>query len=160
MGTIGTTYIICGFLYIIACVMDGHDVKPLWKKWVGGKLEKAANYFFPIKYVTETKVKYLPIEPPTPFERCDYDRINFDGKKIKATGIITEQDMLDALSPVSYRMDEAVPRLIRERKSRCIHAICDKIANGEYITVEVDRETQYPSILVSAWVYVGKKRKI
>ena len=81
METIATTYIICGVLYIIACVMDGQDVKPLWKKWVSRRLEKSANYFFPIKYVTETKYKYVPINTPSPFEHCDYNHLTFNAEK-------------------------------------------------------------------------------
>ena len=158
MITLATTYIICGVLYIIACVMDGQDVKPLWKKWVGKRLERAANYFFPIKYVSETKYKYVPINTPSPFEHCDYDHLTFNAEKIHATHLITETDMRDVLSFVEYRREDAVQRLIRERKSRCVHAICQKIADGGYITVEEDRRTRYPNILIRAWVYVGKKR--
>lgn len=31
---------------MIACIMDGPDVKPLWKKWLGTKLANVANYYY------------------------------------------------------------------------------------------------------------------
>lgn len=38
-------------LYTLACIADGPDVKPLWKKWLGGKLERMANKYYPIQYI-------------------------------------------------------------------------------------------------------------
>lgn len=37
-------------LYTLACIADGPDVKPKWKKWLGKKLEKMANRCYPIQY--------------------------------------------------------------------------------------------------------------
>lgn len=45
LTSIGIAYIVCGFLYLIACVMDGPDVKPLWKKWMGFKFYGFAKYY-------------------------------------------------------------------------------------------------------------------
>lgn len=38
-------------LYTLACIADGPDVKPVWKKWLGKRLEKMANRYYPIQYV-------------------------------------------------------------------------------------------------------------
>lgn len=38
-------------LYMLGCIADGPDVKPKWKKWLGGKLERMANKYYPIQYV-------------------------------------------------------------------------------------------------------------
>ena len=38
-------------LYTLACIADGPDVKPIWKKWLGKRLEKMANKYYPIQYV-------------------------------------------------------------------------------------------------------------
>lgn len=48
--TIAVIYITLGVLYTIACVMDGQDVKPLWKRWLGSKLESYADKLKPIDY--------------------------------------------------------------------------------------------------------------
>lgn len=37
-------------LYTIACCLDGPDLKPKWKRWLGAKLEQKANELKPIKY--------------------------------------------------------------------------------------------------------------
>lgn len=38
-------------LYTLGCIADGPDVKPKWKKWLGGKLERVADSLYPIQYV-------------------------------------------------------------------------------------------------------------
>lgn len=48
--TIAVIYITLGVLYTIACVLDGQDVKPLWKRWLGSKLENYADKLKPINY--------------------------------------------------------------------------------------------------------------
>lgn len=160
MTTIGTIYIACGILYAIACVMDGQDVKPQWKKWVGKKLEKAANYFFPINYVTKTKVvkEYVPLPSPTPFERCDYDHLTFDAVKVASRAIITESDLMTAMWHMPYPKSDIANVLINENKSKCLNAIFRQIAAEDVVNFEVDRETARPNIIVRAWMYVGKKR--
>ena len=113
----GITYIVCGILYTIACVMDGQDVKPLWNRWAGKKLEKAANYFSPIKYVTETK--YVPMPLPTPFERCNYDHLTFDAVKVQSQAMISEGDFMMALRHMPYQKKDIANILIKDNKSKC-----------------------------------------
>lgn len=160
MITIGTIYIVCGIIYTIACVMDGQDVKPLWKKWVGKKLEKAANYFFPIKYITDTKVvkEYVPLPSPTPFERCDYDHVTFDAVKVESQATIMESDLMMAFGHVPYPKSDIANILINENKRECFNAIFRKIAAENVVNFDIDRETQRPNIIVRAWMYVGRKR--
>lgn len=160
MTTIGTIYIVCGIIYLIACVMDGQDVKPLWKKWVGKKLEKAANYFFPINYVTKTKVvkEYVPLPSPTPLERCDYDRLNFDAEKVASQTMITESDLMMAFIHTPHQKKDITNILIKENKSKCLNAIFRKIAEENVVNFEIDRETRRPNIIVRAWMYIGKNR--
>ena len=159
--TIAIIYITLGVLYTIACIMDGQDVKPLWKKWVGNKLEKAANYFFPIKYITDTKVvkEYVPLPSQTPFERCDYDHVTFDAVKVQSQAMITESDLMMASCHMPYPKKDIANILLKENKSKCLNAIFRKLAAEEVVNFEVDRETARPSIIVRAWLYVGKKRR-
>ena len=44
------TIFILFVLYTLACIADGPDVKPLWKRWLGRKLEGFANELKPIDY--------------------------------------------------------------------------------------------------------------
>lgn len=55
---IGIAYFVCGFIYLIACIMDGQDLKPLWKKWLGLKLADIADLYYPIDYCIMPKCKY------------------------------------------------------------------------------------------------------
>ena len=160
METFGTLYIVCGIIYTIACITDGQDVKPLWKRWVGKNLEKASNYFFPIKYVTETKVvkEYVPVPSPTPWQRCDYDHLTFDAVKVQSNAMITESDLMMAFMHTHYQKKDVVELLINENKSKCFNAIFRKIAAEDVVNFDVDKETARPNILVRAWLYVGKKR--
>lgn len=142
--------------------MDGQDIKPLWKKWVGNKLEKAANYFFPIKYVTETKVvkEYVPLPSPTPWERSDYDHVTFDAVKVASQAMITEGDLLMAYRHMPYQKSDFMNMVINENKSECFNAIFRKIAAENVVNFEIDRETARPNIIVRAWLYVGKKKEL
>ena len=45
------TIFILFVLYTLACIADGPDVKPIWKKWLGKRLERMANKYYPIQYV-------------------------------------------------------------------------------------------------------------
>ena len=155
MNTLGVAYTICGILYIIACVMDGQDVKPLWKKWVSRRLEKAANYFFPIKYVTETK--YIPLASPTPWERDGFDYTTFDARKIQCVSKICETDIADEL--LRYGNNGInLDCMIAQRMRYCMNSIFDTIRQENFINFAVDRESAYPNILIRAWLHVGKKR--
>lgn len=152
---IGIAYIACGIVYMMASIMDGQDIKPLWKKWLGKRLEKAANRFFPIEYVIDTK--YIHVPSPSPFERCSYDHMTFDAQKIESNYLITEQELFELYMRMPFGNKDVVERIITERKKACIRAIFDKVS--DYVSYEVDRESHRPSIIVRAWLYVGKKRK-
>ncbi len=45
-------------LYTLACIADGPDVKPLWKRRLGWKLERWANGLKPIDYCQMVSCKY------------------------------------------------------------------------------------------------------
>lgn len=56
--TIAIIYITLGILYLLACIADGQDVKPLWKRWLGGKLERYADRLKPIDYCNMRMCRY------------------------------------------------------------------------------------------------------
>jgi hypothetical protein len=79
---IAITYITLAILYTIACVMDGPDVKPLWKRWLGSKLEAQANKLKPINYCNRADcLYYLNWTPPQKHEPIYVD--TFDRKRIE-----------------------------------------------------------------------------
>lgn len=137
--------------------MDGQDIKPLWKKWAGRKLEKAANYFYPIKYVTKTK--YVPLPPPTPMEYYDYDITRYDSKKIESIAYINECNIMDGYIRLPYEKDVFMERLIAARKRDCLRAIFDRIAAEDIVNFDIDYEPRRPGVIVRAWLYVEKKNE-
>lgn len=155
MNTLGLIYIACGILYIIASVMDGQDVKPLWKKWVGRRLENAANYFHPIKYVVDTG--YIPLPQPTPWEQCGFDNTTFDVRKIQLVSKIYETDIANELLRFGNNGIN-LDCMIAQRMRYCMNSIFDTIRQENHINFAVDRESDYPNILIRAWLHVGKKK--
>lgn len=151
----GIAYIVCSILYTIACVMDGGDVKPQWKKWVGRRLEKTANYFHPIKYVVDTR--YIPLPQPTPFERIEYDVTRYDSRKITSVAFINECDIMDEYIRSPYERKVLMERIIAARKRDCLRSIFDKIATDNVVSFEVKNDQLRHRIVVSARLYVEKK---
>ena len=74
-------------LYTLACIADGQDVKPIWKRWLGGKLEQYADRLKPIDYCIHNKCKFYidslkPIYMPY-------------GDKLQKTIAISERELFD-----------------------------------------------------------------
>lgn len=156
MGTLGTLYIVCGILYTIACVMDGQDMKPLWKKWLGCKLEKMANYYHPINYGRNTEV--VPFMPYVEVTSCDI-------KKLEDNFVLSEFDLFNA-----YRLEEkasegrlcmrhtmTVDGIVSRVKEKCVQSVLERAKS--FISIEEDRESRYPNIVVRARLYVGNKEQ-
>ena len=76
-------------LYTLACIADGQDVKPKWKKWLGGKLEKMANKYYPIQYVQRP----MP-EIDNPFMRQLIQITSADTKLIKSDIMFKTYDFM------------------------------------------------------------------
>jgi hypothetical protein len=45
--------------------MDGQDLKPIWERWLGVRLERMANRLYPIDYCVYKKCKF--------YNRAKYD---------------------------------------------------------------------------------------
>lgn len=92
---IAITYITLAILYTIACVMDGSDVKPLWKRWLGSNLETQANKLKPINYCNRADcLYYLNWTPPQKHGPIQVD--TFDRKRIEQVVLIGEDDLFRA----------------------------------------------------------------
>lgn len=147
--------------------MDGPDLKPGWKRWLGGRLERLANYYYPINYVckirykTRWKTKEVPVFTP-PIEVVTYDI-----KKIEECFLLRENDLYSAymheeLAKKSGLPLWTIPRqltidgMVDDTRERCLMSVIEAAKN--FVTIEVDRDSHYPEIFIKGSLYVGKKR--
>ena len=154
-------------LYTIACCMDGPDLKPRWKRWLGGRLERLANYYYPINYVckirykTRWKTKEVPVFTP-PIEVVTYDI-----KKIEECYLLQESDLSLAYAHEELAKKRDVPLwmiprkltidgMVEDARERCVMSVIEAAKN--FVTVEEDRDSCYPEIIVRGSLFVGKKR--
>lgn len=144
-------------LYTLACIADGQDVKPIWKRWLGGKLEQYADRLKPIDYCIHSKCKFYidslkPIYMPY-------------GDKLQKNIAISERELLDlkmmehsAMNMYHRPIDPhmTVNGRIDGIKRMCVNAILKSAE--QYIKVEVDKEIDYPNIVVRGCLYVSKPK--
>ena len=171
-------------LYTLACIADGPDVKPLWKRWLGLKLERWADNLKPINYCYGTFCKcyqeaQLAEEYKQRYEAMleEIYKINalntrpriiisdYDIKQIEEAFIIGESELSGAYiheemakrhGYPSYMMVNSVDRMVEEVKFKCIGKVLD-IAKS-YVRIDVDHESRYPEIIVRGSLHVGVKR--
>ena len=186
--TMGMTLFFLFVLYTIACCMDGPDLKPLWKRWLGKKLEGYADSLCPIDYCVIGKCKFYKVAS-IDYARTlmEYGRLKreFDAfkknvlsvppvevsyhdiKRIEETFILRERDLYEARMneemaersgipswqiPHSMTVDGFVNRI----KEACRCKILDSAK--QFITIEEDRESCYPEIIVRGRLNIGVKR--
>ena len=175
-------------LYTIACIMDGQDVKPLWKKWLGSKLIIMANRLWPIRYCNYNLCGfYKDAVYNLPMVREQYQQLlknismmnaldarpkvfisEYDIKNIEQGFILGESELYEA------RMHEEIAKrngiqswqippmmtvdgIVLRTKERCMDSISDAVK--PFITIEEDRESHFPDIIVRGTLHVGVKRK-
>lgn len=175
-------------IYTIACCMDGPDLKPKWKRWLGLRLMKVADSLSPINFCIGNRCKYYNrAEYELPRLQENYENLlktisninsldshpkvfvsEFDMKKIEYPILLQEGDLFEA----RYRENMAKRRgcrypmpdtmtvegVVREAKGKCVGALLDTLK--QFIVIEEDRETHRPGILVRGSIYVGIKRKM
>lgn len=144
MSVLGTAYTICGIIFLMACVMDGQDVKPLWKKNVGNRLEKLSNYFYPIEYITRT------IE--VPHEPINVNYTTFKSRRIVQAYCIGESEIMMNYLRIGGDMDLARRMAVDDAKTRCLQAVKNSII--PFVSVSV-RDAP-AEIYVEASLYVGE----
>lgn len=155
-------------LYTVACCMDGPDLKPKWKKWLGGKLERLANYYYPINYVckirykTRWKTREIPCIPTEAL-----DLVTFDAKKIEQCIILGESELYEARMNDEMMRIRGIPmwqvpgilsegEIVDRAKKKCVYEILDNVK--QFINIEVDRQSRDPDIIVRGHINVGVKR--
>lgn len=158
MAIFGTIYIVLGVLYMVACIMDGQDVKPLWKKALGKRLEKVSNYFYPIEYVTRTE--YLPSQPIY-IKEATFDAVKVESRIMIGEGEVYEARKQEEMArqhgyPHLVSRWKTVPFMVEEAKKRCLQELFEQAKQG--VTLAVDEESHWPGIIVSGSMYVGVKR--
>lgn len=175
-------------IYTTACCMDGPDLKPKWKYWLGSKLEAMAVEFKPIRYCNYNLCGfYKDAVYNLPMVREQYQQLlknismmnaldarpkvfisEYDIKNIEQGFILGESELYEA------RMHEEIAKrngiqswqippmmtvdgIVLRTKDRCMDSILDAVK--PFITIEEDRESHYPDIIVRGTLHVGVKRK-
>ena len=181
--TIAIIYITLGILYMLACVADGQDVKPLWKRWLGLKLADIADGFYPIDYCHRDTCKYykglrkaqkdvrelkhrldvFQTARPIPVQQS-YLALD----KIESRMMISEGDMFRArcrereaeiVGMPKHMLPkwETVDGIVDDVKRRCADSVLETAKTR--IALEVEKERFYPAIAITGTLYVGRKNK-
>lgn len=187
MGTIGIIYVVSGVIYTIACCMDGPDLKPKWKHWLGVKLEGYADSLKPIDYCVHEKCKYYELatinlpqyekvyiellgelarmnalnSKPT-IVMHNFDAIPVESRMVLSEGEIYEARMYHDMMRQHGIPDWQIPRrknvsfMVEEAKEKCVRNLLNEAK--QFASVEVDEESQWPGIVITAKMIVGRSR--
>lgn len=165
MGTIGIIYIVLGVLYTIACCMDGPDLKPRWKRWLGAKLEAKANSLLPINYCDKGSCKYYLQWMPPHQKLPPIEVHTFNTNRIEHKVMISESQLMEARyqEDMARRHGMLLPKrmtvegIIDEAKQLCVRKMLDSVM--PYIEFDVRDGEWKPEIIVSGSIVVGKERR-
>ena len=133
-------------LYTIACCMDGPDLKPIWKKWLGKKLYHKAKYFWP-----ELTYMFAPIEPP----RIEYYHTNYKPIPIKCHARISEMELYEQ-KMYGISLEDPKEYCIKRASEKCIDALIYNLKNSDLINIDVEEDPYNASIDVMAELKVLK----
>lgn len=164
--TIAITYITLGILYLLACIADGQDVKPLWKRWLGCKLEGWADNLKPIDYCNRSECKYWQSYQLNDCRtKYEIPQVRFDAEKIESRMVLTENELFRArmvedearrhgmpLHLIPRR--ETVDGMIDDVKKHCMNEIL-KLAQSR-IDLEVRKDDCRGEIVIDGVLYVGR----
>jgi hypothetical protein len=135
--------------------MDGPDVKPLWKRWLGSKLESYASKLKPIDYCNRHECKFFQQGfAPT--------------RLIAVEHKIGEDELMQAMrdeqfakhSRYRYPLPKSrtVDGLVENAKREIVRSLLSTAES--YINIEVRKEECFPTIYVYGSMYVGKNKSI
>lgn len=135
-------------LYTIACCMDGPDLKPIWKKWLGKKLYHKAKYFWP-----EFTYMFAPIDPP----RIEYYHTDYKPISIKCQSRISEMELFKQ-KMYGFNLTDENPKnyYINRVKERCIESLIHNVKNSGLIDIQVSEDPYNASINVMTELKVLK----
>ena len=181
---IAIIYITLGILYTIACVMDGPDIKPLWKRWLGSKLEAQAIKFKRIDYCNMGQCCYhrmATVDLPQYEERylemirrfAEINAINarptifipdtLEQKRIEYIVEIGEDDLFRAFARNAMRGGRSYGKsyekeiLIEKAKEVCFGKLME--ACKPFVEFKIMDDEWKPGIRVCGAIEVGIKKK-
>lgn len=127
-------------LYTIACCMDGPDLKPIWKTWLGNKLYYKAKYFLP-----ELTYIFAPTEPP----KVEYYKTEYEPIKIRCYNRISEMELYEQSR---YGLSYENPKIycINQAKEKCIDSLISNLKHSGLIDIQVNEDPYNESIDVLA----------
>ena len=134
-------------LYTIACCIDGPDLKPLWKTWLGKKLYHKAKYFCP-----ELTYIFAPTEPP----KVEYYHTDYKPIKLRCYNIISEIDLLDQ-QMYGISLENPKNYCINRAKERCIDSLISNLKHSGLIDIQVSEDPYNASIDVTAELKILSK---
>ena len=127
--------------YTICCCLDGPDLKPKWKKWLGNKLHSLGD-----NYVQQPK-DVLPIDvPKIPIEVYE---TKYKPIKIRSRIEIPEMDLIF----------EPENRIIRLGTQSCIKGLFSEIEKykNDLIKIEIEDNYYNNSKIITSEINVLKK---
>jgi hypothetical protein len=129
--------------------MDGPDLKPLWKTWLGKKLYHKAKYFWP-----ELTYIFAPIEPP----KVEYYRTDYEPIKLQCRISISEMELYEQ-KMYGFNLSDEDPKnyCINRAKERCIESLMYNVKNSGLIDTQVIEDPYSASINVIAEIKLMKQ---
>lgn len=134
------TIFILFLLYMAACIMDGPDVKPLWKRWLGTKLEIHAHRLKPIHYCRPYECRFyhyamkaereakrqrrVAMEASNAMLHSSYER--GEQLKIEDCVCINEFDVMDAQRRYGANAKAFLVEQAKHHITRCVAAAIEK----------------------------------
>ena len=137
-------------LYTTGCCLDGPDLKPLWKTWLGKKLYHKAKHFWP-----ELTYMFAPInEPP----KVEYYRIDYEPIKLQCRNSISEMELYEQ-KMYGFNLSDEDPKnyCINRAKERCIESLMYNVKNSGLINTQVIEDPYSASINVIAEIKLMKQ---
>lgn len=143
-------FFILFILYTIGCCLDGPDLKPVWKKWLGKKLYNKAKYFLP-----ELKYMFAPNEPP----KIEYYHTDYKPIKLQCRERISEIELYEQ-KMYGFNLSDEDPKnyCINRAKERCIDSLIYNIKNSGLIDTQVIEDPYSASINVISEIKLMKQQ--
>ena len=141
-------FFILFILYTTGCCLDGPDLKPIWKTWLGKKLYHKAKYFWP-----ELKYIFVQNEPP----KIEHYRTDYKPIKLQCRERISEMELYEQRM-YGFNLSDEYPKnyCINRAKERCIESLIYNIKNSNLIDIQVIEDSYNASINVIAEIKIMK----
>ena len=149
-------------IYMTGCCMDGPDLKPHWKRWLGMRLECYANQLKPIDYCKGICCGYYKLANETlPLYEKRYIQLIDEIARMNALNtrpalFMHKYDVIPIKSYIISSRDNI--HSIEYAKKRCMDELLDKAK--QFVNVHIDAESHRPDIVTTAELFIGKENKL